>query len=82
MFASQLVVPVTGNVSFQYVTDNSTYNCDKINDCFVVIKLIVTHVGIYNDACLVCLACAFYWSSLGDGTSGLVAGSRDSEEHA
>ena len=28
------------------------------------------------------LACAFYWSSLRDCTSGLVAGSRDSEEHA
>ena len=39
------------------------------------------YLSEYNDACLVCLACAFYWSSLGDGTSGLVAGSRDSEEH-
>ena len=44
---------------------------------------IVGTVGIYDDdACHICLACAFYWSSLGDGTSGLVAGSRDSEEHA
>ena len=31
---------------------------------------------------VVCLACAFYWSSLRDCTSGLVAGSHDSEEHA
>ena len=46
-----------------------------------VFKSSFSSVGIQG--CLVvCLACAFYWSSLGDGTSGLVAGSRDSEEHA
>ena len=45
--------------------------CIKVG--FVVIK---------QPKLLSALACAFYWSSLEDGTSGLVAGSRDSEEHA
>ena len=57
-------------LSFEYFTSCSLSTCTYHNARTVVMWMSTT-------MCIT-LACAFYWGSVGDCTSGLVAGSRDS----